>query len=172
MSFTDHRWTTGRPNLLSAEVIAMIRSALDEGLLCGLHAYYCQGRGPDPCAFADFASYKQAIERSRPGDRFTLWSVPQLASEHRLLLHKQNAAVSEDEILGVKAWLQEDPWHEFIAVGRAGAEVALETAWGDFDSFDDLCELASRCALPFEFAVLSLTDLLERGTRSWIPRFA
>jgi hypothetical protein len=38
-----------------------------------------------------------------------------------------------------------------------------DVCWGDFDSFDDLSELADRCAASGEFAVLPLTDLLREG---------
>jgi|HubBroStandDraft_1064217.scaffolds.fasta_scaffold180474_1 hypothetical protein len=163
-------WSAEPPNLLSAEIIMKVRSALEKGIVCGLHAFYCSGRGPEPCAFADPDSYIHEIERSRPGDWFTLWSVPMLADQNLLLIRKRGSPITEDELHKVRNWLNENPMHEFIAVGYPGNGASPETAWGDYESFNELQDLARRGSPVGEFAVLPLTTLREY-TSKWIPRF-
>ncbi|MGA9672612.1 MAG: hypothetical protein WBQ94_25575 [Terracidiphilus sp.] len=157
-------------NLLSPETVAKVGNALEKGILCGLHAFYCAGGGPEPCAFVDLNSYICAVEKSRPGDRFTLWSVPKLAELDVLLIRKQIAPVSEDELQSVKDWLNENPIREFVAAGYPAESAPPEVAWGDYDSFDQLQELAVRCAPAGEFAVLPLTNLLFDDLRRWAPK--
>lgn len=171
MSLTDRRWTAGQPNLLSPEIVAKVRFALDDGILCGLHAFYCAGCGPEPCAYADLPSYLHDVEQSRPGDWFTLWSVPMLAKENRLLIWKRKALVSEGELQDVSEWLNEDPWHEFVVVGRATLDAKPEAAWGDYDCFERIQDFAQKFASTGEFALLPLANLMEpNDEHRWIPR--
>ena len=72
-------WTADLPNLLSPDVVTAVGKALDEGMIMGMQAFFCGGRGPEPCGLGDLASYLKAVETSRPGDCFTLWSVAELA---------------------------------------------------------------------------------------------
>ncbi len=166
-----HDWSAEPLNLLSPEIVTAVSEAIDAGIVCGLQAFYCAGHGPEPCAFADLNSYLRTIEDSRPGDQFTLWSVPALAARGLLLLRKQEAPVTEEELQKVKSWLNENQGREFIAVGYAGKGVPPEVTWGDYDWFDRLEDLARRCAPTGEFAALPLTDLLEPGAcNRWSPR--
>jgi hypothetical protein len=50
--------------------------------------------------------------------------------------------------------------------------VPPEVTWGDYDWFERLDDLARRCAVTGEFAVLLLTDLLEPDESGrWIAKF-
>jgi hypothetical protein len=62
-------------------------------------------------------SYVRAVEKSRPGDWFTLWSMEALARQGVLLIRKRAAPVSEDELKRVEDWLNADRLREFQAVG-------------------------------------------------------
>jgi hypothetical protein len=165
-------WSAEPPNLLSPEIVRKVGIALEDGIVCGLHAFYCAGCGPEPCAFGDLESYLQDVEKSRPGYWFTLWSVPTLDVQNRLLIRKQKAAVTQAELQRTKDWLDADPRHEFIVVGRANSGRAPEVTWGDYDRFERIQDFADRFAQTGEFAVLSIPDLMEPNDKhDWIPRF-
>jgi hypothetical protein len=166
-----HDWSAEPLNLLSPEILTRVRTALEAGIVCGVQAFYCGGCGPEPCAFADLDAYVRAVEMSRPGDWFTLWSVPILADQDLLLIRKREAPVSEDEFQKAKEWLNADLRREFLAVGYPANGVPPEAKWGDYDWFDRLQDLAYRCAPTGEFAVLPLTNLLEdNDLGKWIPK--
>ena len=166
-----HDWSAEPLNLLSPEILTRVRTALEAGIVCGVQAFYCGGCGPEPCAFADLDAYLRAVEMSRPGDWFTLWSVPILADLDLLLIRKREAPVSEDEFQKAKEWLNADLRREFLAVGCPANGVPPEANWGDYGWFDRLQGLAYRCAPTGEFAVLPLTDLLEENELGkWIPK--
>ena len=165
----DHHWSAEPPNLLSPQIVSLVGEALNAGIVCGIQAFYCGGCGPDPCAFAGLDTYLSAVEGSRPGDWFTLWSVPALAKRHALLLRKQATPASEADLQKIRGWLNANPMREFLAVGCREAGALPEACWGDHGWFDRLQDLALRCAPNGEFAALPLTDLLER-TERWIPR--
>jgi hypothetical protein len=153
-------WSAQPLNLLSPEVVASVRESLNEGIICGLHMFYAGGGGPEACAFSLLNSYLSAVEASRPGDWYTLWSVPSLDRQGALLLRKQSMPASESELKSIKGWLDSDQMREFVAVGCVQPKGLPEVCWGDFDSFGDLSNLADRCAASGEFAVLPLSDLL------------
>jgi hypothetical protein len=164
-------WSAEPLNLLSPEILTRVRAALEAGVLCGVHAFYCGGCGPEPCAFVDLESYVHAVETSRPGDWFTLWSVPMLAHQNLLLIRKREAPVTESEFQKVTEWLAADPSREFLAVGYPAKGVLPQATWGDYDWLDRLQALASRCARTGELAVLPLSNLLEgHAVGRWIPK--
>jgi hypothetical protein len=113
-------------------------------------------------------SYLRAVQQSRPGDWFALWSVDDLAKQDALLIRKTAAPICEAELRAIDDWLNEDQMREFIAVGRSDSAGPPEVRWGDFDSMDQIRELAERCAASGEFAVLPLTNLVGRA--QWQPR--
>jgi hypothetical protein len=164
-----YNWSAEPLNLLSPEIVAAVKEALGAGIVCGLQFFYCGGQGPEPCAFADLNSCLSAVEKRRPGDVFTLWSVPALTEQGALLLRKQAAPAGEVELRKIQDWPNADPGREFLAVGYLGNGAPPETTWGDSDWFDRLEDLAHRCAPAGEFAALPLTDLVEEGNL-WIPR--
>ena len=148
-----------------------MRHALVSGVVCGIQAFYGAGCGPEPCAFIDVDSYVRTVDRSRPGDWFTLWSIPTLAERSHLLVWKKMAPVTDIELESVKAWLNENKAREFIAMGLTAGSNAPVAIWGDHDAFDGLLDLAQQCAAAGEFAVLPLTDLLvANDSRKWVPK--
>ena len=155
-----HAWSAEPWNLLSPELVSAVRRALEDGIICGVQAYYCAGHGPEPCAFSDLNSYLRAVEESRPGDWFTLWSVEALAKQSVLLIRKQATPITEAELKTIKDWLNADHMREFVAVGCLKPGAPPEVRWGDHDYFDEVRELARRCASSGEFAVLPLSDLV------------
>jgi len=170
----DYRWSSEPLNLLSPEVIAKVSNALDAGMICGVYAFYCGGCGPEPCAFADLNSYISDVEKSRPGDRFTLWSVPMLADAGILLIWKQKSPITNEEFRRSKDWLDAVPRREFLAAGYPETGAPPEAKWGDSDWFEWLEDLAHKCATTGEFdargsptrrgrleasAILDLTDI-------------
>lgn len=167
MPVPNRGWTAERLNLLSPEIVEKVGRALDAGLVCGLHAFYAGGCGPEPCAFADLDSYLRRVEGSRPGDRLTLWSVAALGEQGRLLIHKRGNRVQPDELLKSKEWLGAVPGREFLAAGAERGGPA-EAQWGDLDWFERIEDLA-KYAVTGEFAVLPLTDLQDEDDPSgWI----
>jgi hypothetical protein len=144
-----YTWSAEPLNLLSPEIAAAVKEALEAGIVCGVQFLYCGGQGPEPCAFADLNSWLSTAGKSRPGDVFTLWSVPALTEQGALLLRKRAAPASEAEPRKIQEWLNARPGREFLAVGYLGKGAPPETT----------CE----------FAALPLTDLVEEGNR-WIPR--
>jgi hypothetical protein len=159
-------WSPEPLNLLSPEVINQVGKALQEGMLFGLRTLY---DAPEACAFSDLEAYLSSVRECVPGDEFILWSVEDLSRQGQLLLRKQAEEVSQAELDHIYTWLNSNPMHEFVAAGRHHVDTPAEWAWGDYDSFDQLRELAERCAPAGEFAVLSLTDLLSPGG-FWFPR--
>lgn len=171
MTFANHNWSPDPLNLLSPEIVNRVSVAVDAGIICGIHAFYCAGRGPEPCAFGDLSSYLHGVEKSRPGDWFTLWSVPKLIEQGLSLVRKQKAAVTEDEFKKAKDWLDQDISREFLAMGYSGQGTAPEAKWGDYGGFDELEDLANRYSVTGEFAAFPLTSLLESENRRWVPKF-
>ena len=162
---TSDFWTAKPPNLLSPENLTKVRHALEAGIVCGIHR---GGGGPEPCAFADIASYLRAIDESRPGDWFTLWSVPMLAERGLLLIDKRQEPVAQHEFQTAKNWLDGDPRREFLAVGCPANGGSAEAEWGDGDFFERIEDLAERYAPSGTFAVLALTKL-QHDDLSAIP---
>jgi hypothetical protein len=165
----DHRWSAEPPNLLSPQVITLVSEALNAGIVCGIQAFFGGGRGPEPRAFVDLDAYLSSIEKSRPGDWFTLWSIPDLAKRNVLLMRNEATPVNEVDLQKVQAWLNTNPMREFLAAGYRGKGGPPEACWGDHDCFDRLHDLALKCSPNGKFAALPLTDLLE-STERWIPR--
>jgi len=171
LEFMQHDWSSEPANLLSPDIVAKVSDALEAGILCGIHAFYCAGGGPEPCAFVDLNSYMVAIENSRPGDWFTLWSVPMLAQQSALLIRKRADRITEIELQEVRDWLDGNPTREFIAAGYPAVGARAAATWGDYNSFEQLKELANSCSPAGEFAVLPLTNLLvENELGRWIPK--
>ena len=166
MSVTDHRWTSGQAHLLTPESLDLVRKALGKGLVFGFRSFYCGARGPDDVSFSDFDAYRAAIESSRPGDWFTLWSVPIAQNSGSVLLHKHARDIKSVELEQIRAWLSENAMHEFFAVGRAGPDVPPTAASGDIDNFDDLQALVSGCSPAGEVAVVNLFRLDSAAHRT------
>ena len=164
-------WSADPPNLLSPEIIKRVSDALKAGVVCGLQAFYGGGCGPEPRGFVDLDSYIHAVEKSRQGDWFVLWSIPNLAEQDALLIRTHGIPVTEDDLQNASEWLTKGSKREFLAVGTSAHGASLEARWGDYDSFDELNDLAQKCLDGGEFAVLPLTDLLYGSDMKWSPRF-
>lgn len=156
-------WTSEIPSLLSGDNVERMREALRRGLVCGLHAFYAGGGGPEACAFSEFDHYLDTVLRSRPGDWFTLWSVADLSAQNLLLCEAHGAPPSSDRLKAVENFLNEDPRREYMAVGRVAAGNPPEIAYGDIDSFADLALLAGHCGPGGELYVLPLSSLEAYG---------
>ena len=164
-------WSADPPNLLSPEIIKRVSDALKAGVVCGLQAFYGGGCGPEPRGFVDLDSYIHAVEKSRQGDWFVLWSIPNLAEQDALLIRTHGIPVTEADLQNASEWLTKGSKREFLAVGTSAHGASLEARWGDYDSFDELNDLAQKCLDGGEFAVLPLTDLLYGSDMKWSPRF-
>ena len=164
-------WSADPPNLLSPEIIKRVSDALKAGVVCGLQAFYGGGCCPEPRGFVDLDSYIHAVEKSRQGDWFVLWSIPNLAEQDALLIRTHGIPVTEDDLQNASEWLTKGSKREFLAVGTSAHGASLEARWGDYDSFDELNDLAQKCLDGGEFAVLPLTDLLYGSDMKWSPRF-
>ncbi|SPE56851.1 hypothetical protein SBV1_2560024 [Verrucomicrobia bacterium] len=114
---TYHRldWTKERPNILSSEVVARIKAAFEAGLVFGYHSFYCGGRSLDLWVFKTFQAFTDYIQsRSKPGDLFTLWSVPDLKKKNLHLFggrfpdvdHQADLIVPPAHLDRVKAYLE------------------------------------------------------------------
>jgi hypothetical protein len=148
--------------------LAKVRQALEAGLVCGIHSFYKGGGGPEPCAFASMGSYLRALEESRPGDWFTLWSVPTLAARGLLLIDKRQTPVTQEELQAIRNWLSSDPKREFLAAACPADSSRAEANWGDLDFFERIEDMADRYASTGVFAVLALTEL-QHDDMSAIP---
>jgi hypothetical protein len=162
-------WRVDLNHLLSPNSIEAVRQALVEGLAVGVHAYFAGGCSPDACGFSNLTSYKIAVESSRPGDSFTIWSVPALAKVGQLLYWSNVSGDARPNLEAVKVWLRDDLSREFLAIGVPERSEAPEAIFGDLDGIPELELLADRCGATGELAILPLTDLV--GTGKWTPRF-
>jgi hypothetical protein len=152
-------WITEIPSLFSDDNVEKMRRALDHGLVFGLHAFYCGGIAPETCAFAEFDRYVDAVQRSKPGDWFTLWDVNDPDVRDLFLLECHGGPPSAELLKPVEDFLRADPSHEFIAVGRAGNAGEPQVACGDIDSYPDLLSMAGLCGLSGDLYVLPLSSL-------------
>lgn len=92
MSSSPH-WTKERPNILSAEVSAKLKRAFQRGIVFGYHSFYYGGRSLDKWAFKTFEDFTDYVRsRAKPGDLFTVWSVPELLERN---LHLFSGRFSE-----------------------------------------------------------------------------
>jgi len=161
-------WKADPKHLLSPGSLGAVREALARGLVVGVHAYFAGGCSPDACGFSNFGAYEREVAASRPGDWFTLWSVPDLAREGQILYWRTTASGGNSDLEAVKSWLRKDPVREYLAIGVPHGATAPEAMFGDADSIPELEELAERCGATGELAILPLTDLA--GTGEWRPR--
>jgi hypothetical protein len=156
-------WTKDIPNLLSKENLEKVRQALRLGIVCGLHAFYAGGGGPQACAFSDFDQYLDEVEKSAPGDWFTLWSVTDLAARGLLLIESHGTPPSTEVLAELEKFLRADAKHEYMVVARIAEDKSMEAEYGDIDSYDDLVALARRCGSFSDLYVLPLSSLEDNG---------
>jgi hypothetical protein len=145
-------WVKDGPNILSPDNISKIEVAFQRGGIFGYHSFYCGGRNPDKCAFVaynDLINYLRSC--ARPGDLFTLWSLPSLvetgvhlfSKSFALSANESSLMVSAEELEPVRNYLQVlDPKHapyymnEVHAVYYSARDQRIETRLINFFSED------------------------------------
>ena len=74
-------------NLLLPENLDLVRQELaGGGIIFGWHYYYAGGRSADMFCFSGYDAYYQALQNSRPGDHFTVYSRQKLLNKAILRL--------------------------------------------------------------------------------------
>lgn len=72
-------WSDKIPSILDPPNAERVRTSLSRGIVFGLHLIYYGGSGPRLVAFGDWVSFQEYVLGSKPGDRFLLWSVEDVA---------------------------------------------------------------------------------------------
>jgi hypothetical protein len=141
-------WVSDLPNLLDAECIALVRSALEQGdVIFSFHMYYYGGSAGDWWVATDLETYLRRVEAARPGDLFWVHSLEQLRARGYVLAQAEWSArqppveAMRGEALGrIEAYVRESRFHAVLLVWRSldPAERAAGVV-GEFDSddFDD-----------------------------------
>jgi hypothetical protein len=137
-------WVTDLPNILDAECIALVRSALLQGdVIFSFHMYYYGGRGGDWWAATDLESYLRRVEAARPGDLFWVHALDQLRARGYVLAHAEwpeSQQSPEDSLRGealarIEAYLRENQLHSVVLVWRSlDPAVPAAGICGDCDS--------------------------------------
>jgi hypothetical protein len=95
-------------NLLGEENLASVRREFLPGnVVFGWHYYYAGGCSGDMFCFGDFESYHRALERSRPGDHFTVYSADRLTPLAITSAAAQEILAAGREIVAV--WRRSNP---------------------------------------------------------------
>ena len=149
----SRQWVTDRPNILSPESLLRLQEAFQEGIIFGIHWFYCGGGSPDHCAFITYKDLLDYLKsHARPGDLFELWSLPWLLKTNSQFLTRSfseagdddSLMVSVEELEPVKKYLQvPDPRHspyymnEVRAIYYSARDQTVEARIINFFSEDD-----------------------------------
>lgn len=79
-------WGAG-PNILDAQTLAALRSALEETPLIVEHWFYRGSRSPDRRIFDDFEALEEYLRAAPPGDLFWIWRYDSLCRDDNALVH-------------------------------------------------------------------------------------
>jgi hypothetical protein len=75
---TTSEWATDGPNILASHYLTRIQQAFAAGPVFGRHHHYAGGSSADNWAFRTFESFWHYVTRSKPGDLYVMWSLPDL----------------------------------------------------------------------------------------------
>ena len=88
---SDH-WGAG-PNILDAQTLTALRSALEETALIVEHRFYRGSRSPERRVFDDFDELAKYLRAARPGDSFWIWRYDSLCRDENALVHAKRPDV-------------------------------------------------------------------------------
>jgi hypothetical protein len=75
---TTSEWITDGPNILTPHYLTRIQQAFAVGPVFGRHHHYAGGSSADNWAFHTFGPFWHYVTRSKPGDLYVMWSLPDL----------------------------------------------------------------------------------------------
>ena len=163
-------WTTDRPNLLAPDQLATVAHALLRGIVFGYHLHFFGGSSLTRVVFQDYGAYLRTIHRSRPGDLYVLWSLPDLLHKQLALVTKTYsgasdhllATLSHDEIEAIKDYLS-TPFNEILYLASGAVEhTDVQMRVDDSDGYDSLLEIVDQCSHPDGFIHVFPTNIIDR----------
>jgi len=158
------RWSLDGRSILAPEILGKVRASLSKGWVLGLHQYFGGGRSGDAVAFVTYTDFFSHVNKARPGDLFTLWSVDDLRREDLILAggHSAAAAVGEGviepgEMERVIAYLKH---HNEVLVAACYGANQVEAIVTDEDFVERIRAMAVRANVSGgEMWVLPLTTI-------------
>lgn len=139
---TTSEWTTEGPNILAPHYRTRIQQAFAVGPVFGRHHHFAGGSSADNWAFHNFESFWDYMTRSKPGDLYVMWSLPDLLAKGMDLLHVVGGTVPSlpyNFLTAVKSYL-DTPFNEFVALLFTPGRDTIEVQLNDIDGYDDLRE--------------------------------
>jgi hypothetical protein len=147
---TTSEWITDGPNILAHRYLTRIQQAFAVGPVFGRHHHYASGSSADNWAFRTFEPFWHYVTRSKPGDLYVMWSLPDLLDKGVALLHITGdtvASIPDNCLVAVKAYL-DTPFNEFVALFPSTDRGTIEVQLNDIDGYEDLRERIERYSSP------------------------
>jgi hypothetical protein len=85
-------WGAG-PNILDAQTLTALRSALEETPLIVEHRFYRGSRSPERRVFDDFELLDEYVRAAPPGDSFWVWRYDSLCRDENAFVHAKRPHV-------------------------------------------------------------------------------
>ena len=157
------------PHALSPDTVEVVRSALEGGWVFGNHYHFAGACGPDGVVFETYEGYREHIDRSRPGDKFLLWSVAGLIGQGLQLSVRPAHSSKSADIAKIRAYLSQVPGpqecaNEVFVVARLVTAAQATGFFTDVDGLDKIELLFDECdALGGKLYVFPLTTIERPG---------
>ena len=139
---TTSEWITDGPNILTPHYLTRIQQAFAVGPVFGRYHHYADGSSADNWAFQTFEPFRHYVMRSKPGDLYVMWSVPDLLAKDVALLRLTGntfPSVPDNCLAAVKAYLG-TPFNEFVALFSTDGRDTIEVQLDDIDGYEDLLD--------------------------------
>jgi hypothetical protein len=137
-------WVDNQPNILTPEYQEKIEAAFPRGIVFGHQAHWWYGNTASHWAFRDFNQFAEHLRQSRPGDKYEVWSLPDLIAKELVLAHGERSAENnqipmppERELRAVRSYL-DVKYNEFFAIFAEAESNDLEIVLNDEDGYEDI----------------------------------
>lgn len=141
-NYEPPRWARDRPSILAPEHQKKLEAAFQRGIVFGEHMHYYGGSSLDGWAFRDFDRFIEYVHRSRPGDQYAVWSLPDLVAKNFLLAYCNRAPLaahapllSTEDLQTIRAYL-DVKYNEFVALFAETSSRELEILYNDEDGYE------------------------------------
>jgi hypothetical protein len=139
---TTSEWITDGPNILAPYYFTRIQQAFAAGPVFGRHHHYAGGSSANNWAFRTFKPFWHYVTRSKPGDLYVMWSLPDLLAKDVALLHLTGdtvASIPDNCLAAVKTYL-DTRFNEFVALFHSRGRDIIDVQINDIDGYEDLRE--------------------------------
>jgi hypothetical protein len=138
------RWVKDRPNILACDNQKKLHEAFGRGIVFGRHYFFHGGSSGDSFAFHTFEQFAEYLHRSRPGDLYEVWSLPDLVAKGLILAHSKRGQTNmqmpmppEEEMQAVRTYPGVE-FREYFAIFVEDDSNDLEIQLDDGFGYEDI----------------------------------